>query len=504
MLHSLEEFELDLILQAIEHRWGYDFRDYARASIRRRVKNTMIRHRLHRISELLPKILHDAAFFQDMIKDFSIPVTEMFRDTHVFRKLVDEVFPHLRSWPFLKIWHAGCATGEEVYSLAILLHEAGLLERTTIYATDYNDSVLKIGQTAIYPLKGMQLISRHYVQSGGVFSLSQYFMAAKNSVVMSSNLKKNIVWSNHNLVTDGVFGEMNLILCRNVMIYFAPPLRDRALNIFSDSLVRGGFLCLGNKESLDFTSVRDQFDAFAPKDRIYRKKHDGTSTPPARIIRPRALPKLPARTPTQTPTTEDVAVAGVVAVGGSMGGFKALHAILKDLPADFPLPIMVTTHIPPDMDCFTSELLQTYCRLRVKEAEAGERIQGGTVYLAPPDYHLLLEDDFTLSLSSDDRVCYARPSIDVMFESIAEACGRNAIGLILTGANSDGAQGLAAIKSKGGHALVQDPQTAESSVMPNAALAATPAARVTPLDGIAMALISCVSPASSHPATPLA
>ena len=483
MSSALEEFELDLVLMTIEHRWGYDFRDYARASIRRRVKNTMIRHRIEHISELLPKILHDPVFFQDMVKDFSIPVTQMFRDTNVFRALVSEVFPHLRSWPFLKIWHAGCATGEEVYSLAILLHEAGLLERTTIYATDYNDSVLKIGKGAIYPIKGMKETSRHYVQSGGVLSLSEYFTSSETSVVISDKLRKNIVWANHNLVTDGVFGEMNLILCRNVMIYFAPVLRDRALNIFSSSLVRGGFLCLGNKESLDFTDVREQFDVFALKERLYRKKVD------PQFVLPQALSPCASATNLDFSTCSRKSASRVVAIGGSMGGFKALRVILENLPENFPYPILVTLHITPDADSRMADLLQNKCVLKMKEAEMGEEVRAGWVYFAPPNYHLLLEGDRSLSFSSDDRVCYARPSIDVMFESVAESCGNQAIGVILTGANRDGAHGLAAIKAQGGYAIVQDPSTAESAIMPRAALDLSAVDSVVPLTAIHQALI---------------
>ncbi len=167
MINELDHYELGLLLDAIEHRWGYDFRDYARTSILRRVKNVMIRHRMKHISELIPRVLHEPAFFQDMVMDFSITVTEMFRDPSVWAKIVHDIFPRLNTYPYFKIWHAACATGEEVWSMAILLKEAGLLERATIYATDFNDIALDTAKKGIYPIKHMQAAHRHYMKAGG-------------------------------------------------------------------------------------------------------------------------------------------------------------------------------------------------------------------------------------------------------------------------------------------------------------------------------------------------
>ena len=270
-MNALQDFEVQLLLDAIEHRWGYDFRAYARSSVKRRIQSTMIRHHIDQISELIPKVLHSPDFFQDMVRDFSVPVTEMFRDPAVWRALKTQVFPVLATWPYFKIWHAACASGEEVYTMAILLAEADLLGRATLYATDFNDVVLEKGRTGIYPIKNMQAASRNYLQGGGAHSLNHYYRAQDDVVHMDKRLRERIVWANHNLASDRVFGEMNLILSRNVLIYFTQPLQNRALELFTASLTRGGFLCLGHKESLQFSSVHDCYEAVAAKDRIYRR-----------------------------------------------------------------------------------------------------------------------------------------------------------------------------------------------------------------------------------------
>lgn len=477
MTKELENYELDLLLNAIEYRWGYDFRDYARASIGRRVKNVMSRHQIKQISDLIPRVLHDGDFFQDMIGDFSITVTEMFRDPLVWHKIVTEVLPRLRSWPYFKIWHAACATGEEVWSMAILLKEAGLLERATIYATDFNDTALYQARTGIYPIKNMQVAGRNYIKAGGQHSLSEYYVARENEVVFDLKLSQRIVWANHNLTTDRIFGEMNLIMCRNVLIYFTPALQNQVLSLFTASLSHGGFLCLGNKETLDFSSVKNCYTPLELKDKIWRKKSDDDFVLPI-------LPEKPKPTINKKRQNE-----GIVAIGCSMGGAKALQMILSQLPKDFLLPIVITQHISASKDSLLAEVLQRSSDLIVKDAEDGESIKKGYIYLAPPDHHLIVEKNATLTLSSQERKSYARPSIDMMFNSVAEAYGEDAIGVVLTGANSDGAEGLANIRNAGGWALVENPKTANTAYMPNAALRKAGADCVLPLKDIAAALI---------------
>ena len=427
---------------------------------------------------MFTKILHEPAFFQDMLHDFSVQVTQMFRDVSVFLMLRQKILPRLANWPFIKIWCAGCATGEEVYSLAIMLHEAGLLSRTTLYGTDYNDTVLKTGRDGIYSIKEIKVASQHYLAAGGTGSLSDYYRAKGETILIEKFLRDAIVWANHNLVTDGVFGDMQLILCRNVMIYFGPPLKDRVMSLFSSSLVRGGYLCLGNKESLDFTVSRVDYKLTSDNERIYRKISD-TQNP--------QLLTLDKKTQHHQQTA-----TGVVAIGGSMGGLIAIESILKMLPATFPLPILVTLHVSPDAKNLTASILQKHCSLIIKEAEVDEYMQPGMVYLAPPNYHLLLENNGCLSLSVDDRVSYARPSIDVMFESVAYACGKHAIGIVLSGANADGAKGLASIKAVGGYTMVQDPESAQSPTMPKAALSASAVNLVAPLNQLVAVLMEKV------------
>jgi chemotaxis protein methyltransferase CheR len=269
-MKDVDDFEVLQLLAAIEYRWGYDFTGYARSSIKRRIRNTMIRHSIKHISELIPKVLHDQRFFQDMVKDFSITVTEMFRNPSVWKALQTEVFPILRTWPYFKIWHAACATGEEAYSMAILLDEAGLLDRATIYATDFNDIALQKAKDGIYQKKEMHKAEIHYRAAGGVGSLNDYYYEDGDVVRMKKKLRDHIVWANHNLTVDRVFGEMNLILCRNVLIYFTQPLQNRVLELFSASLTQNGFLCLGDKETLDFSSVSSLYKPVEAKKRIYR------------------------------------------------------------------------------------------------------------------------------------------------------------------------------------------------------------------------------------------
>ena len=269
---EIEDIEIHLLLEAISRRYGYDFRNYAQASMKRRIKHAVAHLECEGITELTGRLLYDESFFQDLVQKFSIPVTEMFRDPEVYRGLRKEVAPYLATYPFLKVWHAGCATGEEAYSIAILLKEEGLYNRTTIYATDFNEAALNTAKKGIYQIDRFKEYNTSYFESSGTRSLSEYYQAEYDSVIMSQTLKNNLTFARHNLVTDESFGEMHLILCRNVLIYFNQELQDRVLNLLSKSLIRGGFLCLGAKETLLGSSVQDQFSGFNKKLNIYRKK----------------------------------------------------------------------------------------------------------------------------------------------------------------------------------------------------------------------------------------
>jgi chemotaxis protein methyltransferase CheR len=267
-----ENIELELLLQAIFLQYGYDFRNYSRAHIKRRVLHRMVQAGVKSMSELQHKILHDPLCFDALIRDFSINVTEMFRNPAFYQSLRKEVIPILKTYPFLKIWHAGCSTGEEVYSFAILLKEEGLFERTQIYATDFNPHVIQKAKTGIYPIKNIKEYTANYQQAGGHSSFSDYYHASNESVIFDQSLKKQIVFAVHNLVTDGIFAEVNMIICRNVLIYFNRDLQNKVLQLFDDSLVKGGFIGLGTKETLQFSSVASKYKTVDSKVKIFKKK----------------------------------------------------------------------------------------------------------------------------------------------------------------------------------------------------------------------------------------
>jgi chemotaxis protein methyltransferase CheR len=269
---DIEDIEIRLLFEAIYQRYGHDFRDYANVSIKRRVRGALKISDCKTITEITQKVLVDENFFQWFLFHFSITVTEWFRDPLFFKALREKVIPYLKTFPFIKIWHAGCATGEEAYSLAILLKEEGLYDRATIFATDFNDDSLAKASRGIYPVKDIKDASDSYRQTGGAHSLTGYFHAKYDSLIVDKSLKENITFANYNLVTDGVFGEMHLILCRNVLIYFDKSLQNRVLSLFSESLLYKGFLSLGSKESLKFSKVRDQFDNFDNEQKIFQKK----------------------------------------------------------------------------------------------------------------------------------------------------------------------------------------------------------------------------------------
>lgn len=269
---DVDAIEVDLLIEAIYRRYGYDFRSYARASLERRIRDFQASAGCASVSEMIPRVLHDAAFSARLVHHFSIPVTELFRDPWVYRAVREQIVPVLRTWPHVKVWLAGCATGEEVYSLAIVLRETGLCQRTTLYATDFNEEALARAREGIYPIERLPDASRNYQRAGGAGSLADYYHAAYDSAVMDGALRQRIVFASHNLVSDSAFGEMHLVFCRNVLIYFNPDLQERVLQLFSDSLVNGGFLCLGTKETLPFTPADAAFEAVDRKARIYKKR----------------------------------------------------------------------------------------------------------------------------------------------------------------------------------------------------------------------------------------
>ncbi len=268
---ELLTIELKLLFEGIYLKYGYDFRNYSKAHTRRRVLNFIGIRNLETITDLLSKVLRDPEFFREFLDELSINVTEMFRDPDFYLSFRENIVPKLRTYTYLKIWHAGCSTGEEVYSLAILLHEEGLLDRCQIYATDFNRKVLEIAGEGVYQASDINLYEKNYLKSGGKKNLSDYYKSMYGSVMFNKMLSTRIVFADHNLVTDSVFAEVNLIMCRNVLIYFEKQLQDKVLNLFYESLTPSGILCLGTKESLRFTGVDDKFKIIDQKQKIFKK-----------------------------------------------------------------------------------------------------------------------------------------------------------------------------------------------------------------------------------------
>jgi chemotaxis protein methyltransferase CheR len=268
---ELERVEIELLLEGVFRHYGFDFRSYAYASIRRRLWKRIEAERLDSISGLQALVLHDSQAMDRLLLDLTISVTAMFRDPDFYRAFRQEVVPLLRTYPFIRIWHAGCSTGEEVYSAAIVLEEEGLLDRARIYATDINDSVLKQAKTGIFPLNRMQEYTENYIKAGGERSFSEYYTAMYDGALFSPSLTRNTVFSQHNLVTDRSFSEFHMVFCRNVLIYFDRTLQDRVHSVFYDSLVTLGILALGSKESLRFSQYEDCYEMLHVKERIYRK-----------------------------------------------------------------------------------------------------------------------------------------------------------------------------------------------------------------------------------------
>jgi chemotaxis protein methyltransferase CheR len=268
---SLEEIELDLLLDAVHRLRGFDFRDYARTSLRRRVANQLRAEGVARVSALLDRVLHDPQAMDRFLMGLSVNVSAMFRDPGFFRALRETVVPLLRTYPFVRVWQAGCSMGEEVYSLAILLEEEGLMDRCRIYATDISDSILDKAREGIYPLDLMKKYTQNYIQSGGTRAFSEYYTAGYDHAIFRPSLRDRIVFARHNLVTDGTFNEFNLVLCRNVMIYFNRALQARVHRLLHASLANFGILGLGANETLPMSEAMHWYEAVDAVHRLYRR-----------------------------------------------------------------------------------------------------------------------------------------------------------------------------------------------------------------------------------------
>jgi chemotaxis protein methyltransferase CheR len=268
---ELERVEIELLLEGVYRHYGFDFRSYAFTSIRRRLWKRVEAERLSSISELQAVVLHQPDAMERLLLDLSVSVTSMFRDPGFYEVFRSEVVPLLRTYPFIRIWHAGCSTGEEVYSTAILLEEEGLLDRTRIYATDINDAVSQQARSGIFPLNRMQEYTDNYIRAGGKRSFSEYYTAKYDGALFSPSLTRNVVFSPHNLVTDRSFSEFNVIFCRNVLIYFDRSLQNHVHALFYESLVMFGILALGSKESLRFSQFEPCYEKLHPREKLYRK-----------------------------------------------------------------------------------------------------------------------------------------------------------------------------------------------------------------------------------------
>ncbi len=269
---SVEDIEIPLLLEALYQRYHYDFRQYAGASIKRRLLQARAQLGFSSISAMQDSLLHNPDTVPRLLNYLTVQVSEMFRDPSYYRALREKVLPHLRTYPSLKVWIAGCSNGEELYSLAILFREEGLDQRTLFYATDINPSALQAAEAGVYPLDQIQKFTANHQKSGAKSSLSDYYTADYGRAVFDKSLRSRVVFSDHSLVTDAVFAEMHLISCRNVLIYFDRELQDRALGLFKDSLARKGFLGLGSKESLRFSAHAASFSEFVSEDRIYQRR----------------------------------------------------------------------------------------------------------------------------------------------------------------------------------------------------------------------------------------
>jgi chemotaxis protein methyltransferase CheR len=268
---ELERIEVRLLLEGIFRRYGFDFREYAYASVRRRLWKRIRAEGLDTISALQDRVLHSEEAMNRLLGDLSVNVTAMFRDPGFYQTFRERVVPLLRTYPFLRIWHAGCSTGEEVYSMAILLMEEGLYQRTRIYATDINEGVLQSARDGIFPLDKMQEYTQNYIRAGGKRSFSEYYTAAYDGALFAPGLRERVVFAQHNLATDSSFSEFNVIFCRNVMIYFDRSLQNRVHQLFYESLPAYGILALGSKETLRFSAFEERYEVIDAREKIFRK-----------------------------------------------------------------------------------------------------------------------------------------------------------------------------------------------------------------------------------------
>jgi chemotaxis protein methyltransferase CheR len=271
---KVEDIEIRLLLEALFLKYHYDFRSYAGASIKRRLKQAREQLGYTTFSAMQESLLHDPEMVDQLLRYLTVQVSEMFRDPSYFKAIREKVVPHLRTYPSIKLWVAGCSGGEELYSLVILFREEGLEERTLFYATDINQDALKAAEAGVFALDRVPLFTENHRKSGGKSSLSDYYQAAYGRVTFDKTLRRNVVFADHSLVTDAVFSEMHLISCRNVLIYFDRDLQDRALGLFKDSLARKGFLGLGAKESLRFSLHANAFSDFVRDEKIYQRRSE--------------------------------------------------------------------------------------------------------------------------------------------------------------------------------------------------------------------------------------
>lgn len=267
----LKDEELDLLIGELVERYGYDFTNYARASLKRRVTRLMLLDRFPSFAEFMYKVKQDATYLTYLVEELTVNVTEMFRDPALFRTLREQVLPVLATHPFIRIWHAGCSTGEEVYSMAILLEEANLLHRSLLYATDLNPAVIENIRKGIFPMSQMKNYSENYILSGGKKDFSTYYTAKYDWAKFDERLKTKMIVATHNLVSDRSFNEFQMIICRNVLIYFDKILQDKVLTLFDESLEKLGFLVLGSKENIRFSAVANNYAQMEPKEKIWRK-----------------------------------------------------------------------------------------------------------------------------------------------------------------------------------------------------------------------------------------
>ncbi|MCG6156250.1 CheR family methyltransferase [Rubinisphaera margarita] len=274
MTDRIIDLEIKLLLEAVFEQFHYDFRGYSMASIKRRLRQALTHFRCETVSQLQGRVLHEADAFPQLLSYLTVQVSELFRDPTYFKALREQVLPHLRTYPSLKIWVAGCGDGEEVYSLAIMLREEGLEDRTLIYGTDVNPKALRKAEAGVYAVDRIPLFTRNHQLAGGKSSLSDYYTAAYGGAAFDKSLTRNVVFSDHSLVSDAVFAEMHLISCRNVLIYFDRQLQNRAVELMKESLIRRGFLGLGSRETLRFTEHAEAFTDFAKDVRIYQKRGD--------------------------------------------------------------------------------------------------------------------------------------------------------------------------------------------------------------------------------------